>query len=196
MANWDAVPLAAAGWLLLLILGAASLAPVRRRMRYEHWYAIHLTAYAAIVLAFFHQTRLGRDFTRNQVLTAYWFGLHAFVAVNLIFFRLLSPAFLFWRHRFTPGTPVLIDGPHGAKALELLSGGCRPGLILLDIIMPVMDGLRFLELKNADPLLAPIPVVMMSATERRAHSGVAHLVAKPMDLDDLERVIEQHYESP
>jgi len=85
---------------------------------------------------------------------------------------------------------------HGAKALELLSGGCRPGLILLDIIMPVMDGLRFLELKNADPLFAPIPVVMMSATERRVHSGAADLVAKPMDLDDLEHVIERHYESP
>jgi CheY-like chemotaxis protein len=85
---------------------------------------------------------------------------------------------------------------HGAKALELLSGGCRPGLILLDINMPVMDGLKFLELKNADPLLAPIPVVIMSATERRAHPGTADLVAKPMDLDDLERVIEQHYEPP
>lgn len=101
LANWDAAPLAAAGWVLFSILGAASLAPVRRRMRYEHWYAIHLSAYAAIALAFFHQTRLGRDFTRNQVLTAYWFGLHAFVAVNLIFFRLFTPAFLFWRHRFT-----------------------------------------------------------------------------------------------
>jgi len=100
MANGDAVPLAAAGWLLLLILGAASLPPARRRMRYEHWYAIHLTVYVAIVLAFFHQTRVGRDFTRHQVLTACWFGLHAFVAVNVILFRLLNPAFLFWRHRF------------------------------------------------------------------------------------------------
>jgi predicted ferric reductase len=60
LANWDAAPLAAAGWVLFSILGAASLAPVRRRMRYEHWYAIHLSAYAAIALAFFHQTRLGR----------------------------------------------------------------------------------------------------------------------------------------
>ncbi len=98
--SWDAMPLAAAGWLIFLSLGAFSVAPVRRRIRYERWYATHLTAYLAIVLAFFHQTRLGRDFTKNRVFAAYWFGLHACVAASLIFFRFLSPALLFWRHRF------------------------------------------------------------------------------------------------
>jgi predicted ferric reductase len=101
MASGSALPLAAAGWLLLFILGAASLGPVRRRMRYEHWYAIHLTAYVAMLLAFLHQTTLGRDFTRSHVLVTLWFGLYSFVAANLIVFRLLGPAFSFWRHRFT-----------------------------------------------------------------------------------------------
>ena len=99
-ANWDATPLAAVGWLIFLTLGALSLAPVRRRMRYESWYAIHLSAYPAVVLAFFHQ-RVGRDLAKNHFFSAYWYGLYAFVAVNLIVFRFLSPAFLFWRHRFT-----------------------------------------------------------------------------------------------
>jgi predicted ferric reductase len=99
-AGWDAVPLAAAGWLLFLALGAFSIAPVRRRIRYERWYATHLAAYAAIVLAFFHQTRLGRDFTKNRIFAAYWFGVHACVAASLVFFRFLTPALLFWRHRF------------------------------------------------------------------------------------------------
>ena len=99
-ASGDGVPLAAAGWLMFLTLGAFSVAPVRRRMRYERWYATHLGAYAAIVLAFFHQTRLGRNFAQHPILVAYWYGLHACVAAGLMYFRFLGPAFLFWRHRF------------------------------------------------------------------------------------------------
>jgi predicted ferric reductase len=99
--NGDEVPLAAAGWLMLLTLGALSVAQVRRRIRYERWYATHLGAYAAVVLAFFHQTSLGRDFRRHPVFTAYWYGLHATVAAGLLLFRFLGPALLFWRHRFS-----------------------------------------------------------------------------------------------
>ena len=97
----DGVPLAVGGWLMFLTLGALSVAPVRRRMRYERWYATHLGAYAAIVLAFVHQTRLGRDFAKHPILASGWYGLHACVAAGVVYFRFLSPALLFWRHRFT-----------------------------------------------------------------------------------------------
>ena len=77
---------------------------------------------------------------------------------------------------------VVHAAEHGQEALELLRGGCHPGLILLDMVMPVMDGRRFLELKIADPALATIPVVILSATERQLCPGAVALLAKPIAL--------------
>jgi CheY-like chemotaxis protein len=82
---------------------------------------------------------------------------------------------------------------HGGRALELLAAGCRPGIILLDIVMPVMNGIRFLEAKAADPAIAAIPVVLMSATESRLMPGAVCLVRKPFDRYDIERCIELHH---
>ena len=100
----------------------------------------------------------------------------------------LSDAFSFNGH-------VVHQAEHGARALELLGGGCRPGIILLDMIMPVMDGIRFLDAKAAAPAIAGIPVVMMSATEPDLLPGAACFVRKPFDQAELERLIER-YHSP
>ncbi|MDQ1663800.1 MAG: hypothetical protein QOJ68_3780, partial [Blastococcus sp.] len=47
---------ATAGMALFLLVGATSGARLRRRLSYEAWYWLHVTAYLAIALAFFHQT--------------------------------------------------------------------------------------------------------------------------------------------
>jgi CheY-like chemotaxis protein/anti-sigma regulatory factor (Ser/Thr protein kinase) len=52
---------------------------------------------------------------------------------------------------------------NGRDALQLLKSGHTPGLILLDLMMPVMDGMQFREAQISDPKLAGIPVVIMSA---------------------------------
>ena len=88
---------------------------------------------------------------------------------------------------------VVQEAEHGGQALELLASGCRPGIILLDIMMPVMDGFGFLERKNADPELAAIPVVVISATERRLPAGAVALLAKPFVPAELEEVIARHH---
>jgi CheY-like chemotaxis protein len=100
----------------------------------------------------------------------------------------LADAFSFDGH-------VVDQAEHGARALELLGAGCRPGIILLDMIMPVMNGIRFLEAKAADPGIARIPVVMMSATEPDLLPGAVCFVRKPFDQAELERLIER-YHSP
>ena len=57
---------------LLLVVVASSAVIVRRRLRYEAWYLVHLTAYAAVVLAWFHQLPTGNDFILNPRAAMYW----------------------------------------------------------------------------------------------------------------------------
>jgi CheY-like chemotaxis protein len=84
---------------------------------------------------------------------------------------------------------------NGAQALEILKT-VKPGLILLDLNMPVMNGFEFRSLQKSDPAIAQIPTVVMSAL----HNMVAHLpelvieeaLEKPLELDQLLRVVEAH----
>lgn len=55
-----------------------------------------------------------------------------------------------------------MSAEHGREALERIAQK-RPDLILLDMAMPVMDGLEFLRIRRRDPELAKIPVVILSA---------------------------------
>ncbi len=72
---------------------------------------------------------------------------------------------------------------HGAAALEYLRAHPAPDLILLDVLMPVMNGLRFLEERRKEPRLARIPVLLLTACDDQPEPGSAAeglpLLAKP-----------------
>jgi CheY-like chemotaxis protein len=51
----------------------------------------------------------------------------------------------------------------GLDALQQLQDGLRPHLILLDLMMPIMDGWQFREEQEKNPAIAAIPVVLISA---------------------------------
>jgi CheY-like chemotaxis protein len=78
---------------------------------------------------------------------------------------------------------------HGAEALALLRGGFQPSLILLDLMMPVMDGVTLCDRLAADPGLAAIPIVIISADADAASKATAcaaaGLLRKPVRLNDL-----------
>ncbi|HEX5658510.1 MAG TPA: response regulator, partial [Polyangiales bacterium] len=62
--------------------------------------------------------------------------------------------------------------PHGAAALAALQAGLRPCLILLDLMMPVMDGITFRQRQLAEPDLKELPVLVISAgTDLSAHAA-------------------------
>jgi two-component system, chemotaxis family, chemotaxis protein CheY len=76
----------------------------------------------------------------------------------------------------------VLSARHGAEALERLRA-CRPDLILLDLMMPVMDGLAFMAAKDSDPVIHDIPVIAMTAATRNHVEGAVTLMRKPFDLD-------------
>jgi CheY-like chemotaxis protein len=79
------------------------------------------------------------------------------------------------------GGLVVHEAGHGRQALELVESGCRPALILLDIVMPVMDGLTFLRHKQAIRDLVHVPVIVVSATAEPPIDGACCVLRKPVD---------------
>lgn len=85
----------------------------------------------------------------------------------------------------------------GAEALEM----CRqqkPDLITLDLLMPKVNGIKFLETLRADPDLTNIPVVIVSVVAEKKdkdhrifHLGVVDWLNKPFEFDEMIRVIKE-----
>ncbi|KFA94246.1 response regulator [Archangium violaceum] len=72
----------------------------------------------------------------------------------------------------------------GAQALELLAGGLRPGLVLLDFYMPRLDGWAFLERMRGELGLGDVPVVAISGSNV-SHPSVTAVMRKPFDISEL-----------
>ncbi len=77
---------------------------------------------------------------------------------------------------------------NGQEALACLDEH-RPNVILLDMMMPVMDGREFLEVKLARPAVADVPVVVASASTSDEVTGAIAMFDKPCDVDELLRVV-------
>ncbi len=90
---------ATVGTVLLLLVVASSVVIVRRRLRYEWWHAVHLTAYAGIALAWFHQIPTGNELVLDRMAADYWKGLYVATIMFLVVFRLLVPLGASLRHR-------------------------------------------------------------------------------------------------
>lgn len=88
-----------------------------------------------------------------------------------------------------------LEASNGREALELLRHGeVTPGLLLLDLMMPMMDGWQLQSRLREDPVLASLPIVIMTA-----HAGMLRAVVsaqpampvlpKPLDIDQLLKVV-------
>jgi CheY-like chemotaxis protein len=87
---------------------------------------------------------------------------------------------------------------HGQVALEMLRADPGlPSLVLLDIMMPIMDGWAFRATQVQDPGLASIPVVVMTADghapQKAAKMGAQGYIQKPIiDIDAFLETIARH----
>lgn len=73
---------------------------------------------------------------------------------------------------------------NGREALALLEKRHQPKLILLDMMMPVMDGLEFRRAQVARAEWAEVPVVMLTASGSKTTEGLPTLT-KPVTIEDL-----------
>ncbi|MBI1855321.1 MAG: response regulator [Chloroflexi bacterium] len=86
---------------------------------------------------------------------------------------------------------------YGASPAMSLLGGFTPGLILLDINMPGVDGLEILAYLRREPRLIPIPVIVITSddqpeTRARVMKGGANaMIIKPATLESLEENLKQ-----
>lgn len=89
---------------------------------------------------------------------------------------------------------VVLGAGDGKEALKQLRDH-HPSVVLLDLMMPVMNGFQFRAEQRSDPELARIPVILVSADrtlDREARAmDVAARIAKPTEVEDLLATIAQ-----
>ena len=86
----------------------------------------------------------------------------------------------------------VLTAHHGKQALDILKTS-KPVCCLVDMMMPVMGGVDLVAAMRADPTLARIPVILMSAIAREEHlemHKVAAIMRKPFGLSKLLEVLE------
>ena len=89
-----------------------------------------------------------------------------------------------------------IDASDGREALEKIRKE-KPDLVLLDIVMPKMDGFEVLSQLKKDPVLKEIPIIMLTAKgqkpdqEKGRRLGAQDYIAKPFSPSALLKRIEE-----
>jgi CheY-like chemotaxis protein len=87
---------------------------------------------------------------------------------------------------------------NGQDVLNVLAGGTRPDLIIMDVEMPVLDGLeatRCIRRKEADRSLSRVPILALTANVQRAdidaclEAGMDGYLSKPFDREALEDAV-------
>jgi predicted ferric reductase len=112
---------ATVGTVLLIAVVVTSIVIVKRRLRYEWWYSVHLLAYAGIALAWFHEIPTGNELVLNTIAADYWRALSVATLALLVVFRVLAPALAALRYRLRVAA-VVEEGP-GVVSLWITGRG-------------------------------------------------------------------------
>jgi CheY-like chemotaxis protein len=88
---------------------------------------------------------------------------------------------------------AVVVANNGQQALDLLHKAAPlPSLLLVDLLMPVMDGVEFLQRIQLDQRLVPIPVLVFSASSTVQPPAGTPMLRKPLAMDELLEAIRQH----
>lgn len=104
---WEVIQTYPYAWLALIAeilfvtVVLSSIYIARKHLKFETWYFVHLMVYLAIVIVPFHQFALGGSLTAYPFVEKFWYGLYAFVALNILVFRFLIPFINFFTYGVT-----------------------------------------------------------------------------------------------
>jgi predicted ferric reductase len=115
---------------LLVMAGVTSIPAVRRTMKYQTWWAVHLYLYLATVLAFAHEIKTGVMFIGHPIATYFWIAISAVALAAVLGIRIVRPLVRNLRHQLrisnvkeeAPGVYSIVVKGRNLSRLEV-SGG-------------------------------------------------------------------------
>lgn len=88
----------------------------------------------------------------------------------------------------------VVTAQNGKEGIEALDKNPNTGLILLDLMMPVMNGWEFVDVLKSRNQLDNIPIIVVSAYSERAKTiECTDFVLKPLELDNLLQSVKKNY---
>ncbi len=87
---------------------------------------------------------------------------------------------------------VVVAASDGQEALEGLDSIASLGLVLLDLVMPRLNGWDFYQQLRARPALADVPVIVHSSSPTHAPAGVTRVLQKPIEFERLLSIVQEY----
>jgi len=100
LANYPDTLKALIAELALFAIVISSLVIVRRRLKYEYWYYVHLLTYVVVIFAFSHQLTNGQHLLSIEWFRLYWIALYFLSIGTFVAYRIVRPFWLWNKHRF------------------------------------------------------------------------------------------------
>jgi len=86
-------------YLLFIVIALSSANRIRRSLRYESWWKMHLVSYFAVALSLMHQLLTGSLFIFNEAARIWWVMLYGYAAFTLVLWRFLLPIIRSFKHK-------------------------------------------------------------------------------------------------
>jgi predicted ferric reductase len=86
-------------YLLFVVIALSSANRIRRSLRYESWWKMHLISYLAVALSLMHQLLTGSLFIFNETARIWWMMLYGYAAFTLVLWRFLVPIVRSFKHK-------------------------------------------------------------------------------------------------
>jgi predicted ferric reductase len=102
---------------LIVLVGVSSVVIARRKLSYEWWYAVHLSVYAGIALAWFHEIPTGNELVLDTTAADYWRALYAATLALIVGYRVVVPLVNAFRYRMR--VAEVIDEAPGVVSLRI-----------------------------------------------------------------------------